>query len=206
MKQEDINIGKWKHLPKRKKWWERRKLKLRSMGISNRVYDRENKKRYSVQFYDLDVSDELRENRELLKAKIDKILRIFPYDCILYKSKHGLHFISFSLLKGYRAPKARAIGITKELGDQDYWTTGKSLILRISAKWKLKKFSKNRLEVSKKPKFLALIKKPNNYIISNKHLEFYFKYMKLPYYVYSKYEGCDKRDYEISITHYKTRD
>jgi len=185
---------------------KKKSLKLRTMGISNWVYDTENKKAYSIQFYDFDVSEDLEGKRDVIKNIVKRILAIFPYDCILYRTKHGIHFISFALLHGLRITKSRAVETSKILGHQDYWTEAKDLTLRISDKWKIKKFSKNRIKVSKKPKFLALIKKPNNYIISEKHLEFYYKFMGLPLWVYNKYNSCDKRDYKIKIYHYKTRD
>lgn len=202
-KKQKVSIKKWEHLPKRKKWWERRKLKLRSIGISNKCFDKKGGKYYSIQFYDLDTEG---LSHVQIKAKVNAILEIFPYDLILYKTKHGIHFISFALLKGYRAPKARAVEMSKTLGDQDYWTTGTNLVLRVSPKWRVYKYSKLRYIVSEKPKFLHFYKKPNSYIISNGHLEFYHKFMGLPDWVYYHYSQCDKRDYQISITHYKTRD
>ena len=43
-------------------------------------------------------------------------------------------------------------------------------------------------------------------IISEKHLEFYFKYMDLPEEIYNLYQDCDLREYKIKIYHYKTGD
>jgi len=177
-------------------------LNLRTMGISNRVYDKINKKMYSVQFYDYDIDKTTR----MTQAELNTILKIFPYDLLLYRTKHGLHFISFALLHGLRITKSRAIETSKMLGKQDYWTQARDLTLRVSAKWKTKRFSKTYETISKKPRFSRLLKDPNNYIISEKHLEFYFKYMKLPERIYDKYSNCDKRDYELKIYHYKTRD
>ncbi|MGB5911843.1 MAG: hypothetical protein WBH31_11670, partial [Promethearchaeia archaeon] len=159
---------------------KKKTLKLRTMGISNWSYDEANKKLYSIQFYDLDIPDAFEGKPHLIKVLIKRILRIFPYDCILYKTKHGLHFISFAILHGQHITKARAIETSKLIGNQDYWTEAKDLTLRISDKWKVKRFSKNRIKVSKKPKFLALLQKPNNYIISEKHLDFYYNFMGLP--------------------------
>ena len=176
---------------------EKKKLPLRAMGISNRVYDRDEKKLYSIQFYDFDGVFGI-EEITLIKA-------IFPYDLLVYKTKHGYHFISFALLHGLKITKVRALKLTKFLNNQDYWTTAKDLTLRTSPKWKTYRFRKRKI-ISCKPKFFTLIKNPKGYIISNKHLEFYFKYMALPKEIYDLYANCDKRDYEIKISHYKTGD
>jgi len=141
---------------------DRNSLNLRTMGISNRVYDKSNKKMYSIQFYDYDYY-----NGENISIKaFNQIMEMFPYDLILYRTKHGLHFISFALLHGLRITKARAIETSKILGKQDYWTQARDLTLRISAKWETKRFSKTYKTISKKPKFSRLLKDPNNYRIS----------------------------------------
>jgi len=174
------------------------KLPLRAMGISNRVYDTKNKKHYSVQFYDFDG--------DKLKAKeLNRIKEIFPYDLIMYQTKHGFHFISFALLHGLRYTKSKAVETSKELGNQDYWTEAKDLTLRVSPKWKLRKFRKRKV-ISCKPRFFIQVKKPNGYIVSNKHVEFYFKYMNLPETIYNEYQECILKDYSIRVYHYKTRD
>ena len=193
------------------------KLSLRAIGISNWAYDSEKKKRYSVQFYDYDFNGEKRIPRNDLL----RVLEIFPYDCLMYETKQGIHFISFSILLGIHVAKARVLATSKALDGQDYWTEGKDLTLRVSAKWKLRPFRKRKI-VSKKPKFKGLIKSPNNviktqnkflnssnpdkYVISKNHLKFYRKYMDLPEWVYELYADCDMRDLRIKNYHYKTRD
>ena len=174
---------------------------LRAMGISNWVYDRTTKKRYSVQFYDYDFEN---ENR-ILNAVIDEILNIFPYDVLMYETKHGIQFISFALLMGVHVAKARVLQTTKNLGLQDYWTTAKDLTLRVSDKWRVSIFGKYHI-VSEKPKFKGVCRYPNRYRISEKHLEFFKLYMGLPEWVYNLYDDCDKRNYRIKLYHYKTRD
>jgi len=173
---------------------------LRAIGLSNWVYDRTTKTRYSVQFYDFDFVD---KNR-ILNTVIDEILSIFPYDVLMYETSHGIHFISFSLLKGCFAPRARCIELTKKLDKQDYWTSAKDLTLRVSEKWKPTLFGNYRI-VSERPRFKGVCRNPNAYIISNKHLEFYRDFMNLPDWVYHLYDDCDKRNYRIKIYHYKTR-
>lgn len=181
---------------------EKKDLKLRAIGISNYCFDKTNKKKHSIQFYDYDVN----ETTRMTQAELNTILKIFPYDLLLYKTKHGLHFISFALLKEQYTTKARAIEISKLLGKQDYWTPKKDLTLRVSAKWKVYRFSKMRKTISKKPEFSRLLKKPNKYRVSKKHLDFYYKNMGLPEKVYNLYQDCHLFDYEIKIYHYKTRD
>jgi len=200
-KKNEISLKKWKHLPKRKKWFERRKLKLRSMGLSNKVYDQKNKKIYSIQFYDYDCDG---IDRITKQKQMQQILKIFPYDLLTYQTKHGIHFISFSLLHGSKITKARAVELSKKLGNQDYWTTGKNLVLRVSEKWK--GFKVKRKIMSPRPEFMGFIKRPKGFRISNNHLEFYRKFLDLPDWVYNSYNNCDKYNYKIGITHYKTRD
>lgn len=175
---------------------DKRDLTLRAMAISNWIKDEKTNKVYSIQFYDYD------NDGVLSKAKLSRILEIFPYDCITYHTKHGIHFISFSLLHGLRITKARAVETSKRLGNQDYWTEARDLALRVSPKWTKKKY---RI-VSEKPEFWTVINKPNGYIISKKHLEFYRLFMGLPKKVYELYDNCDKRDYKIKLHHYLTRD
>ena len=174
------------------------KLTLRTMGISNWCKDTVNKKLYSIQFYDYDLNDSN-------KVPISKIMEIFPLDCIMYETKHGIQFISFALRMGLRYTKSRAVQTSKELGKQDYWTEAKDLTLRVSPKWKIKLLKKRQI-ISKKPKFLGIVKSPDKNIISGKHLEFYFKYMDLPEKIYNLYQDCDIRNYKIKVYHYKTRD
>ena len=178
-------------------------LKLRAMGLSNSAYDMHTKKRYSIQYYDYDLEGEKHIPRENLLA----IMEIFPYDCLMYETKHGIQFIGFSILHGLNITKSRALGVSKGFQNQDYWNEAKDLTLRVSAKWRVRKFHSNfRKTISEKPKFKGLCKLPNDYTISKNHLEFYKNYMELPQWVYDLYNTCTKKDYKIKIYHYKTRD
>jgi len=195
-----------------------KKLELRAIGLSNWAYDPETKKKYSVQFYDYDYNG---DSHRIPRSDLLRILEIFPYDCLMYETKQGVHFISFSILLGLNVAKARVLKLTKGLKGQDYWTEAKDLTLRVSGKWKTKRLKKREI-ASKKPKFKGLIKGPDNlikkynpilksknpdkYVISKNHLEFYKKYMNLPDWVYKLYTDCDKRDLKIKIYHYKTGD
>jgi len=178
-----------------------KKLNVRAMGISNWLYDTKFKKRYSVQFYDYDFVD-----GERLNDIREKVLEIFPYDCIVYETKHGVQFISFSLLKGLRITKSRSLQLTKEFGNQDYWAEAKDLALRFTSKWKVSRFNKIYTPVSFKPRFLGVARYPANFRISRQLLEFYKRYMKLPQWVYELYDNCEKYNYRIKTYHYKTRD
>ena len=182
----------------------KRKLNLRALGLSNECIERKTKKRFSVQFYDFDYK---KGDFSIPRLDLVRIKEIFPYDCIMYSTKHGIHFIGFSLLKGTYRTKARAVETSKDLGLQDYWTSQTDLTLRVSAKWQVKRFKRNRLIVSEKPKFKGVLKEPNfEYRISKNHLEFYKKYMDLPNWIYKLYDKCDKKDLRIKIYHYKTRE
>lgn len=176
-------------------------LNLRAMGISNWCFDKKNKKRYSVQFYDYDYNG---DKDKIPQSIVNRIMEIFPYDCIMYETKQGVHFISFALLHGLNKTKSNVLKTTKDLELQDYWTIAKDLTLRVSAKTKTTYWG--RRVISDKPKFKGVAKYPNAYRISNKHLEFYRKYMDLPDWAYNLYNTCDKYEYPIKIYHYQTRD
>lgn len=177
-------------------------LNLRAMGLSNWVYDEKNKKRYSIQYFDYDFNG---EGENIHQSIIWAIMDIFPYDCIMYQTNHGIHFISFALLHGLNITKARVLKLTKNLKTQDYWTSQKDLTLRVSEKWKPRLFRSYKV-VSDRPSFKGVSKFPNKYRISKQHLDFYRKFMGLPDWVYNLYNDCDKRDYKIKLYHYKTRD
>ena len=190
-------------------------LNLRTMGISNWCLDKNSyskkKKRYSIQFYDYDFEGGINLNfgkkglENIPRDDLLKILEIFPYDVIMYETKHGIHFVSFALLKGLKHTKVNALITSKTIGKQDYWTEAKDLTLRCSAKWKTR-FLRKRKIVSNKPVFKMVLRLPNKYRISQNHLEFYLKYMNLPQWVYDLYSDCDKKDLRIKMYHYKTRD
>lgn len=174
------------------------RLNLRAMGISNLCWDKENGRYRSLQFYDFDGFPS--------PSKLEEILNIFPYDCLAYKTKNGIHFISFTLLDKLRISKSRALEVSKGL-NQDYWCSKPYLILRISPKWKKRLFRKKYKVKSEKPIFFELIKTPRaNHPISLRHLEFYHKNMGLPNEIYEIYSKCPMKAFPIRIHHYKARD
>ena len=135
-------------------------LNLRTMGISNWCLDKNSyskkKKRYSIQFYDYDFEGGINLNfgkkglENIPRDDLLKILEIFPYDVIMYQTKHGIHFVSFALLKGLKHTKVNVLMTSRAIGKQDYWTEAKDLTLRCSAKWKTR-FLRKRKIVSNKP-------------------------------------------------------
>src|SRR5665648_1118582 len=184
--------------------------KLRAIGISNSCWDKERKKKYSIQFYDYDF---LEGSNKITRRELEQILKIFPYDCLAYKTAHGIHFISFSLLRGTQKTKGNALITSKIMGGQDYWCERKDLTLRVSPKWKPRIFSRWHKNMSKKPEFKMVLKNPPKYPnnsfhfrISEKHLEFYHKKMGLPDNVYNFYRECEKFNYAIKFYNYNTRD
>jgi len=176
-----------------------KRLNRRALGISNVIRNPENQKIYSVQFYDVDISI----YDVAFYETIQKVLEIFPYDAIAYQTKHGVHIISFALTYGRNLTKARAVEMSKRLGEQDYWTVRKDLCLRISPKWN--RFHKLK---SPKPLFLEVLREPivSDLKISGKHLEFYEKYMDLPREVSALYVNAQRRAYPIKTYSYMTRD
>lgn len=177
---------------------------LRAIGINNICYDRTNRKKYSIQYYDMDIKES-----KMLIAEFNTILQIFPNDLILYQTKHGLHFISFTILDNIFISKANVLKTTKLLNEtQDYFPYQKELTLRVSGKYKRKRLSKTHKIISKKPKFLLFFKEPNKCSkISKNHLEFYFKWLNLPKKIYEYYlKYCDLKKYDITMSHYRTGD
>lgn len=183
-----------------------KKLNLRAIAISNWLLDTHSyskkKKRYSIQFFDYDYNG---DKDRLHQATVYAIMKIFPYDCIMYETKHGIQFISFSLLKGLHITKSRVLETSRLLGEQDYWNEAKDLALRVSSKWSVNRFGNYKI-VSERPRFKGVAKYPDSYRISNQHLEFYYKFMGLPKWVYELYENCHKFNHRIKTYHYKTRD
>lgn len=149
-------------------------------------------------------------NPRMFLAEFNTILSIFTNDLVLYKTKHGIHFISFTLLDNIHIAQARALRITNLLKEtQDYFPYyRRDLTLRICGKWKKKRLSKKFKTISKKPKFLGFFYLPEkDCIISKTHLEFYFKWMNLPKKVYDYYiENCELKGYNIKMSHYRTGD
>ena len=85
---------------------DKKELDLRTIGLSNWAFDSKTKKRYSVQFYDYDYTN---GEKRIPRKDLLRILEIFPYDVLMYETKQGIHFISFSLLHGLFTSKATAL-------------------------------------------------------------------------------------------------
>ena len=94
-------------------------LNLRTMGISNWCLDKKSyskkKKRYSIQFYDYDFAGGINLNfgkkglENIPRDDLLRILEIFPYDVIMYETKHGNHIVSLALLKGLKHTKVNVL-------------------------------------------------------------------------------------------------
>lgn len=140
---------------------------------------------------------------EFFNRFYDIVLKIFPYDCIVYETRDGFHFISFAYLKGTRLTRARAVEMSKALGNQDYWTLRKDLCLRVSPKWNWMYSEK-----SPKPVFFRVVKEPvrPDLCISGKHLDFYVKFMNLPLEVAKLYDNCKRLELPVRTYSYRTRD
>lgn len=199
-----------------------KKLPLKAMGIANKCIDTEEimpkrfkarNKLYSIQFYDYDFN----QNWKITSNIIQSILEIFPHDCFVFETKHGMHFISFSLMKGLRFSKAKVLKKSKELITQDYWSKKKYLFLRVSPKWKRTFWNKIGLKwkykiISDKPRFKGVLKEPElipgqKILGSKQHLEFYKNNMNFPEWLYQKYlENYEMIDLSIQIDHYHTED
>lgn len=200
---------------------------LRAIGISNKCKDNNEimpnrfkgkNNIYSIQFYDYDFD----KNWKLTYGIINSILEIFPHDCIMYETKHGIHFISFALTKGLYLSKARAIKKSKELLSQDYWTKRSYLTLRISQKWRRNIWNKMGITwkyktISDKPIFKGVARLPElvnqalfpniKILGSKKHLDFYHDFLELPNWVYQQYlNNFEMLDLDIELHHYPTKD
>jgi len=153
-------------------------------GVENRLV---------LQFYDFDGDI----GKPGIMAEISEI---FENDCIIFKSKNGYHFVSFTLLdKKPKFVKKRAIKVSKKL-HQDYTSGMKALVLRIAPKFK------EREIVSERPEYYLTWKFPvNNSIIAKNHLDLYHEYLGIPDFIYNYYvRFCTLIDAELNLVYYKT--
>jgi len=180
-----------------KKWFGKEEYPLRAMGVSNLV----GKNIGAIQFYDIDMPEPI---HELVLDNIvsEVISAIFPDDCVIYRTTHGYHLVSFSVISVWEA-KANAISVSRILC-QDYWSEQKDLVLRISPKWKLKKFTKGREVVSHKPRYWLTKQVPQGRsAYSKNHLDLYKEFLGLPVRLYNKYLEFPMCKQELKIYHYK---
>lgn len=181
---------------------EFKKRTLCTFGIANIFKDgkRDTPKtpEFGLQYYDFDGI--------FTPGEFDKILDIFPNDLFTYKSKHGYHFISLTLMDIDLAIR-NANTLSRKFKTQDYILPIKDcryLVLRVAPKWN----KESKLEISKNPEFLQVVKYPKKKtIISGNHLDFYWRYMNLPQSLYDFYlENCRVRKGIIYFIYYTTGD
>ena len=156
-------------------------------GVENRLV---------MQFYDFD--GELDSN--IFVKTIDEIRKIFPNDCLIFKSKNGYHFISFTLLdKKPKFVRKRASKLSKKLG-QNYTSEMQALVLRIAPKFK------ERQIVSERPKYYTILKFPRKDTpIAKNHLELYHEYLRIPEHIYNYYiKHCTLIHAELNLVYYRT--
>lgn len=104
--------------------------------------------------------------------------------------------------------------VTRKLGgNQDYGAgtfnkeeEKRDLTMRISPKWKNRFWTWRHKVISDAPIFKMVVKKPNKYRISKKHLELFKERCNLPEEVYQLYDDCQKLDFEIKLFSYLTGD
>jgi hypothetical protein len=169
------------------------KLNVKAIGISNIAWAYSENKHYGLQFYDFDGFPS--------PSQLDEILSYFPFDVLIYRTRDGFHFTSFTLLSNLYIPKANSLMLSKAF-NQDYWSRFMDLTLRISDK-----FTRWRRKTkSSKPVFVELTSPPLfDRPISAGHLEYYRKYMGLPNRVYDLYSKCPQIPTVIQLHFYKTR-
>lgn len=176
------------------------KLDLYAISVSNQLSDC-----LGVQFYDYDTSQkpiDFLKNRLILKI----ISEIFPFDCNLFHSTNGYHFVSFTVLNLKRTVN-KANNLTNKLSGQDYSMTD-YLVLRTSPKWRIPKeghYSEKILETPA-PYFLKQLSKPKpNTIISYKMLKLFIRYCKLPKSAVMPYNGLKQNDLNLKVYRYRAK-
>jgi len=176
---------------------------LCTFGIANIVKDGEkfvgkNTPEFGLQFYDFDG--------DYNSEEFQKIQEIFPNDLFIYKSKHGYHFVSLTLMDIDLAIR-NANTLSRNFKNQDYILPIKDcryLVLRVAPKWN----KESKLKISDNPAFLQVVQFPKKKtIISGNHLDFYWRYMNLPQPIYEFYKDmCRIRRGVIYFIYYTTGD
>ncbi len=174
-----------------------------TFGIANIFKDGlrdvgKNTPEFGLQFYDFDG--------DFTQKEMKRIFEIFPNDLFMYKSKHGYHFISLTLMNIDLAIR-NANTLSRNFKTQDYILPIKDcryLVLRIAPKWN----KSSKLKVSDNPEFDHVIQYPQKKtIISGNHLDFYYKYMNLPKSIYECYlKNCRVKYGVIYFIYYTTGD
>lgn len=167
-----------------------------AIGISNRVDLGD--KHFALQFYDLDKKQSV--------SKLELIKTLFKgRDCIVFKTKHGKHFVSL-MLDFKHKPKyyvKRARKVSKKIRENYIFKDVNYLVLRISPKKK----ESNKKIVSGRPVFYKLLQEPSKEMsISAGHLKIYAHYLRFPRKVLDKYLECNLIKTKVKLHTYRTRD
>ena len=181
---------------------EFKKKTLCTFGIANIFKDgkRDTPKtpEFGLQFYDFDG--------DFTQKEMSRILEIFPNDLFRYKSKHGNHFISLTLMDIDLAIR-NANTLSRNFKNQDYILPIKDcryLVLRVAPKWN----KESKIKESNHPSFQEMWKSPEKKsIISGNHLDFYYRHMNLPKSIYELYlRNCRVKYGVIYFIYYTTGD
>lgn len=170
-------------------------LKLYAMAIAVSNLIEINKKIYALQFYDYDG--------KLEKDKMELVKPLFEgRDCIIYKTRFGYHFVSFTIdfKNNYKKIRKNTEKISKQL-NQDYrFNNTDYLCLRISPKTTKKGVRQGR------PQFYGVLNKPKlDNIISSEHLKCYAEKLGMASRVFESYLNCKLVKGNIKLHTYRTR-
>lgn len=173
------------------------KRKLYALGVGNSLRENIDSELpdYSIQFYDYDKT-------ELSQKDFQKIMDIFPYEVMVFKTLNGFSFISLSLIEGWKYTKEKASELSKEL-NEDYTSGMKELVIRIGAKFD----RKTHKEISHKPYFIGMGKiSLSSTFISENHLNLLYNFNLIPDWVYQYYtEFHTLRNFKIHFFNYYTK-
>lgn len=166
---------------------------LYALGVSNVVYVKEN--RFGLIFYESD-------SKKIERSILSKIIKIFPNDLILFETRRGFHFISFTLFN-YDDVRVMIYALSKILGSH-YGVYKHQLVLRVTPK---KRVSDQTI-VHDSPKFYKFLKKPKkDSFVSLKHLKTYSTNCSLPEEVLNYYlSNCKCLAGKVCFYYYRTKD
>lgn len=170
------------------------KRKLFALGMGNFCLKKD-VVAYSLQYYDYDKC-------ELPFESFDKIMSIFPYEVMVFKTKNGFSFISLSLIKGWEYTKNKAEEVSEYL-NEDYTSGMKQLVIRVSPKFT----RKNHKIVSHKPYFLGFGKLTEcETMVSINHLNLLYNQKLIPDWVYDYYcNNHQPKRFKINFFSYYTK-
>lgn len=166
---------------------------LYALGISNIVVI--NNVKLAVTFYELD-------DKKTTKEILTEIIKIFPNDLVMFETRAGYHFLSFTLFN-YDDVRVMIYALSKILNSH-YGVYKHQLVLRVTPK---KRVSTQEV-VHSAPMFYKLVKKPKkNSLISFRHLTTYNTKCGLPDDIVKYYkDNCRCILGKVCFYYYRTRD